>query len=136
MVPGVGTLPASPYLLPFHSRKARGAVKSRLPLGALKNSKDNQPTTSLVRIKYEPYLGKEARAGRTRRVRPGSRALCSSTTVHLCWPQLCTCWLCTCGQVSFILWVPFSLMQGSQGQGWTRWSLEVSPCHRPHTDSL
>lgn len=70
--------PSSPYLLPFHSRKAGGSIKSRLSLRALRNIKDNQPTTSLRRIKYEPSLEKEARAGKTKWVRPVGPKPCVS----------------------------------------------------------
>ena len=70
-VPAVtAPLPLSPYLLPFHSRKTRGSIKSRLSLRALRNIKDNQPAISLISINYRPFLEKEARAEKTQRVRP------------------------------------------------------------------
>lgn len=69
VVPYATPLPFSPYLLSFHSRKTRRSIKSRFSLGALRNIKDNQPTISLISIKYEPSLEKEARAEKTQRVR-------------------------------------------------------------------
>lgn len=69
VVPYATPLPLSPYLLSFHSRKTRRSIKSRFSLGALRNIKDNQPTISLISIKYEPSLEKEARAEKTQRVR-------------------------------------------------------------------
>lgn len=69
VVPYATPLPFSPYLLSFHSRKTRRSIKSRFSLGALRNIKDNQPTISLISIKYEPSLEKEARAEKTQWVR-------------------------------------------------------------------
>lgn len=68
-LPCVRTCPPSPYLLPFGPRTAGGSIKSRLSLGALENISDNQPTTSLIRIKYKGFLHKEAGVGRTQEVR-------------------------------------------------------------------
>lgn len=68
-LPCVRTLPPSSYLLPLCPGTAGGSVKSRLSLGALENISDNQPTTSLIRVKYRVFLHKEARVGRTQQVR-------------------------------------------------------------------
>lgn len=85
--------PPCPYLLPLHPRKTGGSIGSRLSLRALENISDNQLITSLIRIKHEPFLEKEARAGRTQWVRPvGPGALCWSRVECLslapAWPLL------------------------------------------------
>lgn len=58
------------------------------------NINDNQPTTSLIRTKYDPFLEKEAMAGRTEQVlrSVGPGALCQSRvncrSLAPAWPLL------------------------------------------------
>lgn len=58
VVPYATPLPLSSYLLPFHSRKTGGSIKSSFSLGALRNIKDNQPTVSLISYQIRTLFGK------------------------------------------------------------------------------
>lgn len=97
------------------------------------NNNDNQATASLIRIKNEPFLEKEAIARRTELVRSvGPGALCQFRAEYR---PLAPAWsLLTLprGRVSFTLWMAFSSLEGSGGQGQTRWPL-VALCSRPST---
>lgn len=93
MLPGVGTLPSYLYLLSFHPGKASSSIKSWLSLWALGNINDNQPTTFLIRIKYKPFLGKEARTGKTQQGRlvgpgPCARSMAECQSWARAWPLL------------------------------------------------
>lgn len=71
--PSARTLLASPYLLPFHPRTASGSIRSRLSSRALRNTKDNQPTTSPLESHTIPRSRADREPGEVDRPRALSR---------------------------------------------------------------